>query len=109
MNSFTYRAAALALMTLGATALAGPVVAQTGGSMSGPSSTPANSGSMSGGSMSSPSTPAGSNTMSGGAMQGQKNTTTNKKPKPNPNGAMGSPSQSSGAMGSQGSTGTPGH
>jgi len=67
---------------------------------------------MSGGSMSSPATPAGttSNTMLGGATQPMKGaTTTNKKPKPAATGAMGTPGQSSGAMGAQGSMGTPPH
>jgi hypothetical protein len=47
-------------------------------------------------------TPAGStgNTMSGGAMQSQNTMGAKKKPKPAATGAMGTPSQSSGAMGS---------
>jgi hypothetical protein len=101
MKTFTTRTAALAIMTLAATVVAGAAFAQTGGSMSGPA-TPASSGTMSGGSMASP---AGGNTMSGGSMQSP-NTKGKKKPAATgttpgqSSGAMATPSQSSGSMGS---------
>ncbi len=98
MKTFTTRTAALAIMTLAATVVAGAAFAQTGGSMSGPS-TPAGTGTMSGsGSMASPAGSTG-NTMSGGSMQSPN---TKGKKKPTAAGAMATPGQTSGGMATPG-------